>query len=108
MLFHKQPTEPWERLDFLLLEAYQILQDESCPQCGNPIWICKSTDPDVQFKMASTVCYATRTEEQWIKRKQNANKNWEPKPGETWYPVPYTISGNQLPTRYDYLKSLVE
>lgn len=108
MIFHEQPTEPWTRFDFNLLEAYQILQDETCNQCGNPIWLCRSTNNDIQFKMEKTVCHATATEEKWVKRKKTSKKDWEPEPGTTYYPVPYTISKEPLPTRFDYYRELVE
>lgn len=97
----------------MLLEAYQILQDETCSQCGNPIWICRSEDPNVQFKIRNSVCFADREFEKWKKRQQDTAKrlkkdNWEPDPGEEWYPVPYTVDGGPFPSRDDFLRSLAD
>lgn len=108
MIFHEQPTAQWTRFDFMLLEAYQMLQDETCNQCGNPIWLCRSTDRNLQFKMEKSTCYAVRAEEQWMKRKRTTKKEWEPDPGDTWFPVPYTVDDSPLPTRFDYYRQLVE
>src|SRR5690349_3704515 len=60
MIFHEQPTDPWVPFDFILLEAYQMLQDEICPKCGHPVWLCRSDSPNVQFKVRSAVCNAER------------------------------------------------
>lgn len=110
MIFHEQPTDPWTPYDFTLLEAYQILQDETCNQCGNPIWICHSTDSNITFEMKSTTCFAVRTEEKWRDNKKMLSKGkakeWEPDPGEDYYPVPKTVDGGPFPSRDDYLRSL--
>jgi len=110
MIFYEQPTDPWTPYDFKLLEAYQILQDETCNQCGNPIWICHSTDSNVTFKMQSSTCFAVRAEQRWAEDKKRLSKGkkkeWEPAPGEDWFPVPETVDGGPFPTRDDFYRSL--
>ena len=113
MIFHEQPTDPWTPYDFMLLEAYQILQDETCNQCGNPIWVCRSEDPNVTFKIRNSVCFADREFKKWEKSKQKQAERlkkgaWEPEPGEEWYPVAVTVDGGPLPSRNDYLRSLAD
>lgn len=109
MLFYEQPSDPWTPYDFKLLEAYQILQDETCPVCGNPIWICRSTDSDIVFKMQNTTCFADRTETLWRQQKEKLSqkkgtKQWEPEPGDQWFPVAETVSGGPLPSRDDFYR----
>lgn len=114
LLFHEQPTDPWKKADFLLLEAYQILQDETCPTCGNPIWICRAEDDNIRFKMESSVCFADKTETEWRNQKDRNAKRvgkkeaWEPAPGEQWFPIPITQDGGPLPTRFAYYKGLAD
>lgn len=106
MIFHEQPTEEWSSFDFRLVEAYQILQDETCPSCGNPIWICRSTNDNVRFKIEKTTCFAEREYKMWEERKRKRKKDWEPDPGDQWYPLAVTIDGGLLPSREDYYKEL--
>jgi hypothetical protein len=60
MIFHEQPTAPWVDFDFVLLEAYQMLQDETCPKCGHPVWLCRSSSNRVEFKVNSGFCAGER------------------------------------------------
>ena len=60
MLFRTDPKEPWKSVDFALLIALQMMEDETCSQCGHPIWICRTNDPDMFFSVKSSVCHATR------------------------------------------------
>jgi hypothetical protein len=58
MILHTQPGKKWTEEDFLLLEAYQILEDERCSQCGLPRYICHSDDRRIQFWVDSDTCNA--------------------------------------------------
>lgn len=113
MIFHEQPTDPWTPYDFKLLEAYQILQDELCPKCGHPIWLCRSTSNRVEFKAQEAYCAGERA----LKEKEDASKSREdkakPKEKKTWgqffYTSPYTppnIEGG-LPTRAEFYQEMV-
>jgi hypothetical protein len=102
MLFHEQPDEPWTKFDFLLLEAYQILQDETCAQCGNPIWICRNEYANnVGFKIKSAKCFA-KAELDRHQERQEKKKSKIKKYGEQDYVVPYAYNGQELPTRMSY------
>lgn len=104
MIFYEQPTDPWTIFDFKLLEAYQILQDETCPNCGQPVWLCRSTDGNVNIKIRKATCYVTKT----LDRKKASDEKAKRKlgPGEYYYPVIETINGDPLPGRQDYLREL--
>lgn len=106
MLFHEQPTDPWVRFDFLLLEAYQILQDETCSECGNPIWICRNENAaNVGFKIKISKCYAKAELEKWQEKQEKKKKKGY---GETPYIVPYTYDENDFPTRLSFYQGLSE
>lgn len=117
MVFHKQPSDPWEHGDFKLLEAYQILQDETCGSCGQPIWLCdydndsaKEGSPVIGWEVNRRICRASAAIE-----KHRGSDNYHAKPGESLYATPFTYVFNEdsvnkdyekLPTRNDYLRSL--
>jgi len=108
MLFHEQPNEPWNEFDFLLLEAYQILQDETCAQCGNPIWICHNEEASaVGFKIKSSKCFA-QAELERHQEKEEKKKTKSKKYGERPYIVPFTYDGSDLPSRGEYYQSLAQ
>lgn len=112
MLFHEQPTEPWTEYDFKILEAYQILQDEICNQCGNPVWLCHSTDNRIDFKTVNSTCFATKAHMERLdakkKRDQRASREERAEWGRTTYMKPYIVQNAEgdLPTRWDYYNSL--
>ena len=111
MLFHEQPTGPWSEMDFRWLEAYQITQDEICPQCGNPIWLCRSTDDRISWTKHESVCRATKEKEnlEWKQTHKKAATAEDRKAMgrivfmtptvSSWYP-----EGTLLPTREDYYR----
>jgi hypothetical protein len=108
MLFHEQPYAEWSKFDFLLLEAYQTLKDETCSDCGSPIWICRNEFADnVGFKVKTIKCFG-KAELEKYQEKQQKRKNAKKQYGETEYVVPYTYDGSDLPTRMSYLNALSE
>lgn len=114
LIFHEQPTDPWIPFDFKLLEAYQILQDELCPKCGHPVWLCRSTSQNVEFKVGTAYCAGERalkeheaaqmtsSERRKIDKKERAG--W----GRFYYvrpDVPANVEGD-LPGRREYYEEL--
>lgn len=111
MVYHEQPTDKWSILDFQLLEAYQTIEDEKCPQCGQPIWLCRSTNPNVEWTVKEDVCYASRAkEEKEARRHKKPREKIDAKERASWgrieYATPRVIStapeGTTLPTRKDF------
>lgn len=114
MIFHAQPTEPWVAFDFKLLLAYQSLMDETCPHCHNFVWLCRTTDSRVQFRVRNTTCHAERKlleyEDSKKKREDRAGKDERKTWGVHYYTepfVPENVEGD-LPTREEYYKTLLE
>ena len=98
-------------MDFKWLEAYQITQDEICPQCGNPIWLCRSTDDRIAWHEETSVCQATRQRElkHWRDtHKKSPSKQEREAAGRISFMVPSVLGsypeGTQLPTREDYYR----
>jgi hypothetical protein len=106
MLFHEQPTDPWNSFDFLLLEALQILEQETCSECGNPIWVCRNDNAhNVGFKIKVTTCYAKAEMDKWRERQEKSNK--KDVPGELPYIVAYTYDDSPMPSRKSYYEGLL-
>lgn len=103
-LTDKDPSEGWSREDKKLAIALTILEHETCSKCGQPIWLCRSSDRNLLFKTAKATCYATAEFEKASKKKQNENL----KPGEYMYVSPFMLDDSPLPSRQDYLVSLAE
>jgi hypothetical protein len=117
MLFYVQPNLPWEPLDFKLLEAFQILEDETCPKCGQPTWLCRNTDERVDFKYRDTICYATRAVEEARASQSSSGKDKKkvsPEERKSWGRIEYSIPfvpehiEGELPTRREYFEMLNE
>lgn len=112
MIFHEQPTAPWEPFDFLLLEAYQMLQDEICPKCGHPVWLCRSDSTNVEFKVRDAVCYAERalreTEDRQKDKGSRADKTERKGWGRFYYTSPFVPDNveGELPTRAEFYTAM--
>lgn len=90
----------------MLVEAMQILQDETCNECGNPIWICRNEDAaNVGFKIKISKCYAKAEMDKW-QDKQSKNDSKKKAFGELPYTIAYTYDEGPMPTRNSYYQSL--
>lgn len=108
MIFREQPTDPWTDYDFALIEAYQTIKDETCQQCGNPIWLCRSSSNAFKFTVKTDTCQGTKALERYKDDKKKASerekdnevkKNW----GKFFYTVPTLLPFEEkMPTRRDF------
>lgn len=91
-----------------MLEAYQTLQDETCQECGNPIWVCRNEDAsNVGFKVKTAKCFAKAELDKW-NEKEEKKKSSKKAYGEYPYVVPYTYDGGEMPSRRSYYAGLVD
>ena len=111
MVYGTSAIGDWDKKDRNLLEAYQILDDERCSECGNPVWICRNPDSNVQFTVKSDVCYGKRAFEEkntdWSQFKNAKEKSKaRSKLGVIEYPQAFTLDEGPLPTRREYYEAL--
>lgn len=101
-----QPDEPWTDADKKLMLAWTILERETCSECNQPLWICRSEDNNLGFSVRKGMCYAKKEVEEW--QKKPAGKNI--KAGEVPYVVPVKVydKTKSFPRRSDYFKQLEE
>ena len=105
ILTDKQPTDPWTQVDKKLALAWTVLQRETCKQCGQPLWICRSSERDLGFSVRTDVCYASAELEKWKTTKRASSL----KKGEHPYVVAQMRKDEQpMPTRKRYLLELSE
>jgi len=101
---NRQPSDPWTKEDKKLLVAWTILQKETCQECGQPLWICRSNNKELTFSVKKTICYAKAEMEKWDKKHGK-----DLKPGEIPYVLPRMLDeADPLPGRQEYLEQLVE
>ena len=117
MILQSQPSGAWKGIDFSLLEALQILEQETCNDCGNPVWHCDSKDRDLTMRVKSRICAGSRALRSHQNRnitdseeKKNDRKNaseW----GVNYYVVPELnpqAERTDLPGRTEYYKAKAE
>ncbi len=117
MILQSQPSGAWKGIDFSLLEALQILEQETCNDCGNPVWHCDSKDRDLTMRVKSRICAGSRA----LRSHQNRNitdskekKNDRKKSSEwgvNYYVVPELnpqAERTDLPGRTEYYKAKAE
>lgn len=87
------------------------MQDERCPQCGLPKYICQNEDNDVQFRVEEERCSAQAAEDNYRNpsRGRKGGKEKEIPAGVALRPVPYTDSGRPLSElREPYYEALLK
>lgn len=94
----------WSREDKKLAMALTVLEKETCSKCGQPLWICRSDNKNLLFKVKRDTCYASAELEKVTKAKSHK----ELKNGEYEYTVPYMRPDGPLPSRKEYLTAVNE
>lgn len=111
ILNSKQPVDGWSILDKKLAIALQILEDETCPDCGVPIWIGHSDDKDIQFDIKSRTCYACASIEgkQEVEAKRASKRKGKSSSGEKGKKRFIVREPSEhVPTRSQYYKAQQE
>jgi hypothetical protein len=98
----KLPSEEWSREDKKLAMAWTSLKRETCGNCGQPLWICRSSNKNLTFAVRKATCYSKAEVEKF----QNKKPAPKLKPGEYVYTVPTMLDKSPLPSRRDYLEEL--
>lgn len=102
LLCEPNPHGEWNKLDYILQDAYFTMDTEVCSICNNPIWLCHSTDNRIDFKVKTRTCYAKAEIEDF----ENSEKGKNLGNGEYLIAVPIGIEDERgefepLPTRQE-------
>jgi len=57
MLEGSDPYTGWIPMDYRLADAVSQLERDTCKSCGNPVWLCHSTHPGIEFDFRKSACY---------------------------------------------------
>lgn len=100
----RQPSDGWSEYDKKLAMAWVILDKETCKECHQPLWICRSSNKDLMFSVRTDICYATTEFEKWQESKRAKNL----KKGEKPYIIAKMRTDDPKPSRFEYLKAQAE
>ncbi len=86
----------------------QILEDETCQQCGNPIWVCRNENANnVGFKVKEATCFATAELDRWQEKEDKKNSK-KKKHGSYPYTVAYTYDDGDMPSRMEFYRFMAD
>lgn len=80
----------------MIAEAYEIMTNERCSQCGYPRWICHNDDGDIGFAIDEDTCFAKRETERVDAEKSKGKKDYKPPLGTVAQPRALRYSGGPL------------
>lgn len=93
----RQPHSRWSAIDFVLLEALQILQDETSQTTGLPTWLTRADDGTVEFDVREGLDRADAALAEYDKAAKGPKGDKSPPPGAIRYIVPITVDGRPVP-----------
>lgn len=100
-----QPADGWSRADKKLAMAWIILQKETCKNCGQPLWICRSSNKNLMFSVRTGICYAKAELEKW----EVSPRGKKLKKGEHPFIVAQMRNKETpLPSRAEYMAELAD
>jgi len=85
----------WSGLDKKLAMAHKIMEKETCGLCGNPIWICRNEDNNVDFSIRVGTCHSKSKMEK-NEASRSKRKNGKLKEGQYLYSVPMNVDGTEI------------
>lgn len=107
LLAAAQPHEDWTIEDKKLAIAFTLLERQRCGKCHQPLWICRSTNTNLDFSVKKGTCYVDKALED-RKRKDSKTKGGGLKDGQFYYVEPTMRGDKPLPSRREWLDDLKE
>ena len=93
MITGADSRKKWSLWDRLIMEAYQIVENEKCDRCGLPRWICHNESNEIQYHIVRDECSTTATIE---RQSEDDEKNKYKAHGEQLSAEPYSVEGKPL------------
>ena len=105
VMFNQRPKEKpqWSVYDVKLLEAYEILEEQTCGFCGQPRWVCDAREDANWFTFKADVgfCKGKQVKDQWesAERKLNQKEKSQLQDGEFLQLKPHVDGGFLYPDK---------
>lgn len=93
----RQPYSKWDKFDFLLLEAFDVMESETSKSTGLPVWLTRSGDPMIDFLVEDGEDFADAAIQKYDKAQKGPKGDKEPPPGSFRYAIPQTLDGSAVP-----------
>lgn len=84
MILGADNRKPWSDLDVLVMQAYQIIEDERCGQCGMPRWLCHNADQRLMVRVKTDRCMARVEMDEFEEKRQEGKKKGEDEEGAAY------------------------
>lgn len=88
-------TGEWSDRDRIAAIGYQIAEDMKCPECGNPLAVCRDPEMSGRFTVKADTCLAREA----LESHQN-EPGYTASPGEILYAVPEEPDDDEETTSY--------
>lgn len=83
VMFNQRPKSKtdWSVFDVKLLEAYEVLEEQTCQFCGQPRWVCDAREDAnwFTFKMTVAFCKGKQVKDAWEEKEQELRSKKEPR-----------------------------
>lgn len=102
-MFNQRPKAKveWSVYDVKLLEAYEMLEEQTCNFCGQPRWICDAREDANWFTFRIDVgfCKGKQIQDEWDAKEQKMRNKEQSqlRDGEFRQLVPHVDGGFQYP-----------
>jgi hypothetical protein len=93
MILGADDRKRWDKWDRVLAEAHQIIENERCPQCGYPVYLCQNESEIVQFRLNEESCAIEAKKANHGKRGGRDGKAKDLPPGTVLRPEVYLTNG---------------
>ncbi|MCT1368398.1 hypothetical protein [uncultured Kocuria sp.] len=85
----------WSDRDKIAAIGYQLAEDTKCPECGNPLAVCRDPGMAGRFTIRTDTCLVREA----VESHQN-EPGYRPSPGEIVYAVPGESDDDEETTSY--------
>lgn len=75
-------AQEWSERDRLFAVGYQLYQQMLCPECGQPLTVCRDASNAGWYEVETSTCYATKAVHE-----HTNEPGAKAQPGEILYPV---------------------
>lgn len=72
----------WTERDRVMVMGFELFKSTICPECGNPLSVCRDPGRDGWFQVQEDTCYAKKAMDE-----HTSDKTYKPQPGQVIYPV---------------------